>query len=180
MQARAFSTNRPHPGITHPARSRLTTTWPLQPGPLATSVGEYCNQPSFVSGGEAEGPWYVGDGQLCSSSRGKSCFFCFSLHHHAKEDRLVLPSTIIISAASIQQATRPPAFRPAVLQSTCRERATPPCAGNRRQPSHLARLLRPIAGTYLFQAFKPCSVTAVESRSVSVLVLCMSSGSLHI
>lgn len=159
--------------------SRLTTTWPLQPGPLATSVGEYCNQPSFVSGGEAEGPWYVGDGQLCSSSRGKSCFFRSSPPTRAR-DRLVLPSSIIIFAASILKATRPPAFRPAVLQSTCRERATPPCAGNRRQPSHLARLLRPIAGTYLFQAFKPCSVTAVESRSVSVLVLCMSSGSLHI
>ena len=101
--------------------SRLTTTWPLQPGPLATSVGEYCNQPSFVSGGEAEGPWYVGDGQLCSSSRGKSCFFRSSPQTRAR-DRLVLPSSIIIFAASILKATRPPAFRPAVLQSTCRER----------------------------------------------------------
>ena len=35
-------------------------------------------------------------------------------------DRLVLPSSIIF-AASILKATRPPAFRPAVLQSTCRE-----------------------------------------------------------
>ena len=120
MQARTFTTNRPHAGITHPARSRLTTTWPLQPGPLATSVGEYCNQPSFVSGGEAEGPWYVGDGQLCSSSRGKSCFFRSSPQTRAR-DRLVLPSSIITLAASILKATRPPAFRPAVLQSTCRE-----------------------------------------------------------
>jgi len=39
-----------------------------------------------------------------------------------ERDRLVLPSSIIIFAASILKATRPPAFRPAVLQSTCRER----------------------------------------------------------
>ena len=154
MQARTFTTNRPHAGITHPARSRLTTTWPLQPGPLATSVGEYCNQPSFVSGGEAEGSWYVGDGQPCSSARGKSCFFRSSPPTRER-DRLVLPSSIITLAASILKATRPPAFRPAVLQSTCRERATPPCAGNRRQPSHLARLLRPIAGIYLSKPSNP-------------------------
>jgi hypothetical protein len=65
MQARTSITNRPHPGITHPARSKLKTTWPPQPGPLASPVGVYCNKPSFVSGGEAEGLWYVGDGQLC-------------------------------------------------------------------------------------------------------------------
>ena len=118
MQARTSSTNRPHPGITHPARSKLKTTWPLQPGPLATSVGEYCNQPSFVSGGEAEGPWYVGDGQLCSSSRGKSCFFCSSPQHPKEDHRLVPPSSIIAFAASTvskgHAPARLPSCRPAV------------------------------------------------------------------
>ena len=159
--------------------SRLTTTWPLQPGPLATSVGEYCNQPSSVSGGEAEGH---GTWAMANSVHPPEASRAYSVHPPPTRarDRLVLPSSIITFAASILKATRPPAFRPAVLQSTCREGATPPSAGNRRRPSHLARPLRPIAGTYLFQAFKPCSVTAVESRSVSVLVLCMSSSSLHI
>ena len=152
MQARTFTTNRPHPGITHPARSRLTTTWPLQPGPLATSVGEYCNQPSFVSGGEAEGPWYVGDGQLCSSSRGKSCFFVPSPNTRKRSSGATLLYNHTCCQYSKGHApARLPSCRPAVdLQ-----RATPPSAGNRRQPSHLARLLRPIAGIYLSKPSNP-------------------------
>ena len=118
MQARTSITNRSHPGITHPARSRLTTSWPPQPGPSAVSAAAYCNQPSFVSGGEAEGPWYVGDGQLCSSSRGKSCFFCSSPQHAEEDHRLVPPSSIITFAASTiskgHEPARLPSCRPAV------------------------------------------------------------------
>jgi hypothetical protein len=146
MQAQTSNTNRPHPGITHPARSRLTTTWPLQPEPLASSVGVYCNKPSSVSGGEAEDSWYVGDGQLCSSSKGKSCFFCFSSVTRRKiiwcylRLQYLLPSLLEGHAPS-----RLPSCRPVVDLQRATVRQT--CARNRRQPSHLVHLLGPIAGT---------------------------------
>ena len=177
MQARTFTTNRPHAGITHPARSKLTTTWPLQPGPLATSLGEYCNQPSFVSGGEAEdcGMWVMANSVHPLEASRASSVSPFNTRK-ISSGAILFYHHIYCQYSKGQAPARPPSCRPAVdLQ-----RATPPCAGNRRQPSHLAYLLRPYRRNLPFQAFKPCSVTVVESRSVSVLALCMSSSSLHI
>jgi hypothetical protein len=123
MQARAFSTNRPHPSITSPARSRLTTTWPLQPGPLATSVGGYCNQPSSVSGGEAEGSWYVG---MANSVHPPEASLASSVPPPSSRERRSSGTTLNYNHICCQYSTgHAPARLPSCRPAVDLQRATP-------------------------------------------------------
>jgi hypothetical protein len=172
MRARTSNTNRSLPGITHPARSRLTTSSDhgdrnLDPRPRQ----QYTVTSQVLSSAvrlRARGMWATDDSVHTPEVSLASSVYPLVRRTTSSGAIFVLNP---ICSTSLLLPPRPRAWPP-TLQAARRE-LQQVLEIDANHPT-----LPVFCGLSQEPAFEPCSATAAESRSVSVLALCMFPSSL--